>query len=262
MTTLDYVVGVLGFVLVSASLGLLYGASGAQFPRRNVVAALAAMAIALNVALGVISALSMLRALATVLAALFVARVSRRWPGAWKLAIALTVVTALTVAQPLGVRAEPTAASAPYGRSLDPAGTHSVEILGVPLVKFALYRRERFEPLAAIGECCSPTHTLRVRSWVVPGLLTNATEVVQLCGDLPCWDPGEQPRAGSLRLRQRSGRWHVTLGGEPLGPPAQQWRLGVGVASPWGACFWALATIGIVAVLRRRRRARLPRRDV
>jgi len=110
------------------------------------------------------------------------------------------VLTALTVAQPLGVRAEPAAASPDPARPFDPAATHGVELLGVSLLEFRLYRRERFDPLAPLGECCPPTHTLRVRSWVGPGLLTHATEVAQLCGDLPCWQPGEPGRT-TLRVR-------------------------------------------------------------
>jgi hypothetical protein len=254
---LDHIAAGLAFVLVPVSLGLLYAAAGFRLPRWRTVAAWGAIALAATFALDVNEIDTTLRALAMVVAGLLVARAARRWEGAWKTAIALTVVTALTVAQPLGVRAEPTDASsdaAQPGRAVDPTGTHRLDVLGVPVLAFTFYRRERFDPLAAIGECCPPTHTLRIRSWVLPGLLTHATEVADLCGDDPCWEPGEPARTSPLRLRRASGRWHATLGGEPDGRPLQRFRLTAGIASLWGAAYWALAAIGIVAVLRRRRR--------
>jgi hypothetical protein len=252
---LDYIAGGLAFVLVAVSLGLLYGAAGFPLPRRRSLAAGAAIALAATAVLDVSAIPATLRALAMVVAGLIVARVARGRPGAWKLAIALAVATALTVAQPLGVRAVPIDASAAQsGRTVDPSETHRLDVLGVPVLAFRFYRRERFDPLAAIGECCPPTHTLRVRSWLVPGLLTHATELEQLCGDRPCWEPGETAKTSSLQLQEASAGWHATLGGARDAPPPQRWRLAAGIASPAGAAYWTLAAIGIVAVVRRQRR--------
>jgi len=184
-----------------------------------------------------------------------VRRLAARRPGVRRLAVPLVVLTALTVAQPFGVRAHPladpeaevAASSVAERGGLDPQDAYSMDVLSVPIAGFASYRRKiESDVFAGLGECCPPTHTLRVRSWVVPGLLTHATQLSEICGDSPCWDPGES----SLRLQALRGERLLVLVDGSKVPEA--WRLGFGVVSAWGVIYWLLAAAGIVIMVRGR----------
>lgn len=184
-----------------------------------------------------------------------VRRLAARRPGVRRLAVPLVVLTALTVAQPFGVRAHPldypeaqaAVSSATEREEIDPRDAYSMDVLGVPLAGAVSYRRKiEGDVFAGLGECCPPTHTLRVRSWVVPGLLTHATQLSEICGDSPCWDPGDS----SLRLQAAgSERLLVLTDGDKS---LEAWRLGFGVVSAWGVIYWLLAAAGIVIMVRRR----------
>lgn len=258
METLDRIAGWGELLLVSASLGLLLvacGLGGVRIWRWRLVGVLLGVWF-VAAAFGAGSAV-LLGTLPLLGAVTFVARLAREWSGAWKLALPLVALTALTVAQPFGVRVHPlddaetqlAATSARETGGLEPQETHSMHVLGIPLARFTSYRRKiESDFFAGLGECCPPTHTLRVRSWVAPALLTHATQIAEICGDEPCWQPGDS----SLKLQQTAGRWYLVLADGDKPPDA--WRLAFGVVSAWGVIYWLLAAAGIVRLLRARRR--------
>lgn len=272
METLDGVAGGIELVLVPASVGLLMAACGYGRALTNhwgLLGGLVAAALAASFSgLGVSFADAVVFVFGLIAAAL-AARVAARWRGVRTPAIALAVLTALTVAQPLGVRASPLGqetstpairlpAAADRERSVDPTQSHTIDVLGVPIFGFALYRREIVDLLTGLGECCPPTHTLRARSWLHPALLTHATELGRICGDRPCWTPRRQPPDRSLELWRQSDGWYVSLT-DRRGQPPVAWRLGLGVVSVYGLVYW-LAAIGAVAILLGRRRLAAGRR--
>jgi len=172
-------------------------------------------------------------------------------------ALIAAIVVGATLAQPFGVRATPLERQQFYEpgmRRVDAQAVHSIDVLGVPIVGFRPYTR----PIFYInGESGYPTHWLKVRTWVWPVLLTNATKLVRLCGVIsdPCWKPtGEQGygRSEDLQLwRTREGEWRYRVltiadsappGGPP--PPTQEtfyaYRLTLGLASPAGLIYWLI----------------------
>jgi hypothetical protein len=174
------------------------------------------------------------------------------------------IATALTVAQPFGIRAEPITPPEIAGlRPVDPTTTHSMEVAGISVVRFRLGRRERI----GWGEGGDPTHDLRVRSWVPPALLVDASSITDLCGVVtePCWAPDAASAPGDARgvsLVSDRGDWLViataaqAVTGEA---PRQAWRLSWGVVSPAGVVFWLL--IAAVFTVRRVPRERTPGLD-
>jgi hypothetical protein len=187
-------------------------------------------------------------------------RLAQRWPRLRILAMVLTAATALTVAQPFGVRDESILAAGtdgsaqqPWagGESVEPTGTQTADLLGLPILHFQLYRRETFDPLAGLGECCPPTHNLKIRSWVPPALMTNGTKVFGLCGDSPCWDPDDPRTKGVVRLIDKDGTWYTVIKSHGV---AYAWRLSGGVVSFSGVLYWLLALLGIGGLVRRQAR--------
>jgi hypothetical protein len=176
------------------------------------------------------------------------------------LLLTLPVVTALTVAHPFGIRAEPVSTPSSAGASMvDPAQTHRMAIAGIPLVSFKVSRRER---IRFGGESGEPSHDLRIRSWAPPALLTSATSVTAMCGVVfnPCWTPEDHrgqigdPRA--LTLEKSDSQWVLratAAAAPPDGPQTQSWRLSWGITSPLGALFWVLLISAIATGLKRRR---------
>lgn len=250
----DRIAGWAEVLLVPASLGLLLvacGLGGLRIWRWRLAGVLLVVWVVAG-AFGVGSLV--LGASFPFLAAVsLVARLARRWPGARKLAVPLVALTALTVAQPFGVRAQrldhAEAQAALAGAPGDPEDTHSMDVVGVPIVRFTSYRRKiEGNLLAGLGECCPATHTLRVRSWVAPGLLTHATQIAEICGDEPCWKPG----SSSLGVQETAGQRYLVLGDPDK--PAEAWRLSFEVVSAWGVIYWMLAAGGVLTLLRRRRR--------
>lgn len=253
METFDRIAGWGEVVLVPTSLGLLLvacGLGGVRIWRWRLLWALPVVWVAAGGLGAVFVSLLFLGAVT------LVARLARGRSGVWKLAVPLVALTAVTVAQPFGVQAhrlgdveaQGAAAAASDPEALDPVDTHSLDVAGVPLMRFASYRRKiESDVFAGLGECCPPTHSLRVRSWLWPGLMTHATQVMEICGDSPCWEPG----SSALKLRRMSGQWYLTLADSSK--PAQAWRLGLGIVSAWGGAYWLLAGAGMVVLLRRRR---------
>ncbi len=262
MQTLDVVAGGIELILVPASMGLLVAACGygrALSSHWGLVGVLVAAALAASFAFGLSFADAVTFVFALIAVAL-VARLATRWRGLAAPAAALAVFTALTVAQPFGVRASPLgqetstpAVQLPEEREprVDPMATHSLEVLGIGLFGFTLYRREIVDLLGGLGECCPPTHTLRARSWLRPALLTHSTELGQICGDSPCWNPKGGRRDPALELWRQSDGWYASLT-DRRGQPPIAWRLNLGIVSGYGAAYWVLV-VGAGAILLRRR---------
>ena len=185
-----------------------------------------------------------------VFAVAFVARRLRSWPAAWKAGVALSLLAAITFAQPFGMRVESleTPGAELYAAAeQDPTATQSADLLGLPILEFELYRQDITGGLAALGECCPPTHVAKARSRVLPGLLTNSSDVVKVCGDSACWGP-EDPY---LTISEVSGEWYALL--DDPSKIVRAWRLSAGVASTWGLMFWVITGIAIVVLVGRRR---------
>jgi hypothetical protein len=193
-------------------------------------------------------------------------------------ALALAVVTAITVAQPFGVKGEPITPNQFFAGDPRPAKAeevHSTRVLGLSLFRFRPYRRKIWY---LNGEGGNPTHWLKLRSWLWPGLLTNGSKVERLCGtDMqPCWVPeGDSDtygRPSNLQLVKSGNEWRYRIltadGTSPKYPPPFRtgthtyngyYRLTVGVSSKGGLAYWIVsAALGMALVLRlhrdRRRR--------
>lgn len=184
-------------------------------------------------------------------------RLSRLW-------LAAIAVTALTVAQPLGIVAqrssEPIRAVAGVSAA---SSVHVARLLGLPLMPFVVYSQSI--PLASLGEN-APQDKLKVRSWVWGPILTNATVLTDECDgsiNLPCWHAhsayGERTQ---LSLVNRNG-WYLTARAHPhpssvTDAPApfaaETWKLSVGIASPSGLVYWIVIATGLVALGIRTRR--------
>ena len=235
----DRVAGVLELVLILTGLSLLLGA----LIRSGIGRWRYLLLLAITLLVGPF----------VLLVALASRYLSRR-PDAWKLGIAVTVVTALTVAQPFGVEAEslgddvPAAVAGAEGRS--PTETETMDIAGLPVLRFTAYRRKESDVLSGLGECCPATHDLRLRSWVPPFLFTHAERVAGLCGDNPCWGP----RDTRLTLHEVSGQWYALL--VDPSKSTRVWKLSAGVASGWGLWYWLLSAAAIALLLWRRRAER------
>lgn len=175
--------------------------------------------------------------------------------------LSLPLVVAVTLAQPFGARVDPVAATtAIAGADRDPGRVESIDVLGLPLARFRL---ESAEKAPAWGESGYPTRELKVRSWIPPLLLINATPVVDMCGVVTnsCWKPDDRVPHGSggVALFEQDGRWHVrttstgdsALTGRPV---VREWRLSYGVVSWTGTAYWALLAVALMALALRARR--------
>lgn len=182
--------------------------------------------------------------------AAFVARRLRLWPPAGKVGVALALLAAITFAQPFGMRVESieTPGAELYAAAeLDPTATQSADLLGLPVLDFELYRLDITGGLAALGECCPPTHEVKARSHVLPGLLMTSSDVVDVCGDEPCWGPDDP----YLSVREVSGEWYALL--DDPSKIVRAWKLSAGVASTSGVMFWVIAGVAILVLIGRRR---------
>lgn len=172
-------------------------------------------------------------------------RLRRMGPRATRGALALMVALALTVCQPFGVTSHAVSRSA-LPRNAKPIAVdqgHRISVAGLALFSFQAYTRKYS---AFLGE--TPTFALKVRSWVVPIVLTHATRVLRMCeSDNPCWVPGvrylgRRPSSLSLWQAPDGTYFYVLRGGEvPLHPDLVQvrvYRLGVGLASVTGVVYW------------------------
>lgn len=118
----------------------------------------------------------------------------------------LATAVALTVAQPIGAVTTREHRLPPSDAHASDAGDLHVlrTVGGVPLLPFALYRREALYP----GDG-GPQASLRARSWLWLPLLTNGAQIASMCGGSTplCWYPAGG-RAVSLavavRMRLRS----------------------------------------------------------
>lgn len=118
-------------------------------------------------------------------------------------------------------------------------GTHSIRVLGVPLFGFAPYTRDIFYVESETGDA---TQWLKVRSWLWPGLLTNASKIIRLCGPTsePCWTPqggaGSAGRSSNLKLSRAGDRGCIgslpATGARRLTAGA----MGAPIASPLASC--------------------------
>jgi hypothetical protein len=189
---------------------------------------------------------------------------SRSW-------VILMLVGAATLAQPFGVRSHRLSRSQFYAPGMHRVAAqhvHAVRVAGVPLMSFVLYRRRFPNPFGAENQ---PSHQLIVRSWMGPGLLSNATPIAGLCESLvdPCWSPDEQTSSGASSLelwRTTDGRYRVrvlTLDENPPAsasyPPGQYpvqfygWEIRPAVTSGSGALYWILLAVAASTVALRRR---------
>lgn len=168
------------------------------------------------------------------------------------------VIVAATLAQPFGVKAitiSPEEYVSGHPVVAKAEAVHSASVLGVPLFGFAPYSRE-----ALYRTDTSPRATFKVRSWLWPGLLTNADHGAALCGEgRPCWEPGDSS-AGNLELVRAGGMWRYRIlrfDGTPV-PPRERdlggdYRLAVGITSWAGVVYWLILIAAAVAHRRRRR---------
>ena len=153
---------------------------------------------------------------------------------------AIVVTGALTICQPFGItttRASDTEVAA--ARPAAPANGASHALLDwLPLLRFRVYD---LEPLVSLSDN-GPTTAVRVRSWLAPGLLTDATAAT---GDELVSDP----QSPTLLAQSPDGSWIVEVD--------HNWdmRLGYGITSVAGLAWWAigLGLVGVVLVRRRRR---------
>lgn len=156
------------------------------------------------------------------------------------------LVLALTVAQPFGVSSSEISASdyrhqhpatVGYG-----ASTETMDLFGLPVLRFRPTRLPSLLPPEDVG---ISSGSLRVRSWVPPLFLTNATRLAALCGKVT--DPCPRTEDPSALLVTRSGdAWYLRaateLGATERGvPPFRAWRLSAGVTSWLGVLYWLVA---------------------
>lgn len=175
-------------------------------------------------------------------------------------ALVSCVIVAATLAQPFGVRAIPI--SPEEFVSGDPVAVradavHSASVVGVPLFGFAPYSRRTL-----YGTDTSASATFKIRSWLWPGLLTNAYTAGPLCGQDagPCWEPDGPANDRELQLVRSGKTWRyrvLGLGGTPVptqvnGSGGYYYRLAVGITSPAGVVYWLILIAAVVAHRRRR----------
>jgi hypothetical protein len=191
-------------------------------------------------------------------------------------ALWLSLLTAVTVAQPFGVVASEQSQLPPAdAKPVSTQGILVARLFGVvPLLPFALYDREN--PI----EYERKWSTLRARSWFWLPVLTNSTDIQRMCDnenvvDVPCWESSPNPNtfynANTLRVVTKDGQiWatlfdaHYKLRGPaptytpppaPTYTPLSTWKLEPGIASPAGVVYW-----GCVALLLPLAQLRLKRR--
>ena len=127
-------------------------------------------------------------------------------------AVVLALVVGLTVAQPFGTVAVPQDRLPPTGaRPLQPRSVHVARLFGVlPVLPFSLYPRKDLYS----GEN-APSATLRARSWFWLPVLTNSTNIKDMCSpsvDIPCWEPNDVKAYGNprvLKVYESDGVWVV-----------------------------------------------------
>jgi hypothetical protein len=212
--------------------------------------------------------LGFVEVLAVMASTVYLIRGSRASSRHRKQSMLVAALIALTVAQPFGVKGEPITPqefAAGVHQPADPESVHSLRVLGLPLFGFRPYTRDIFY---LNGEAGYPTHWLKIRSWLWPGLLTNGAKIERLCGEVtrPCWRPRQQGHAQGLELRRAGDEWRYRLltadGRVPQHPTVEDgvlgysahYRLALGVTSVPGLLYWLFVLA--VALGRRARRAR------
>ncbi len=179
----------------------------------------------------------------------------------------LVGLLAVTVAQPFGVKAvsiSPQQYNAGNPRPANAEAIHSIDVLGLPLFGYRPYVKSIVYLDRTTGE---PSHWLKIRSWLWPGLLTNGSKIERLCGAKgePCWVPADQRPtvlggASNLEAVTAGGEWryHVLTGdGQPAtypaGPPyigqTGYFRLAIGIVSIAGVLYWLAAAVLTIASL-------------
>lgn len=217
--------------------------------------------LGLDRALGYVEVVGVLASLGW-LAVILVSPSSRRaWP-----AFLLAAILALTVAQPLGVKAKPISAARFASAHPTVASTeaiHTMKVADVSLISFKPYTRKIFY---FNGDSSDPSTWLKIRSWLRPGLFTNGLKATKLCGggETVCWVPEGQHSTGAgnggLQLYRSGNDWYYrVLGsdGQPLpekfGYEHSYYRLTFGIASWWGLAYWLVAPMLCAIVWWRRR---------
>jgi hypothetical protein len=207
--------------------------------------------------LGILEIVAWIAAVASLIAFLRLRSRSRR------IGLALALIFAATLLQPWGVVSTRVGSLPARSRPLDASAGHRIDVAGVPLFWFRPYVLHK--SAAEAGEI---DRQLKIRSWVVPFVLTNGSVVTWMCGGgenakLPCVDTTHDR---SLRLmRAPDGTFYYTMmvasrfvGGQPT---TEVYRLSVGVDSVVGLAYWCLlAVLGIGLTVRRSTRSRHERR--
>ena len=184
-------------------------------------------------------------------------------------AVVLALIVGLTVAQPFGIvavrqnRLPPTDA-----RLLPSRSVHVARLFGViPLLPFELYPRTNCWTLEN-----RPSATLRARSWFWLPVLTNSTDVKDMCSNSkfdPCCESADAnaSRRKALSVDERDGVWVVLRNMYPVAsnigvPQFYVWKLEPGIASFAGLAYW-IVTGGLLLVIlrthRKEARIRSPR---
>lgn len=197
--------------------------------------------------------------LVTVSVVLLLVSVFAPTPRRFRRALWLSLLTAVTVAQPFGVVASGQSQLPPAdAKPLSTQGIHVAWLFGVvPVLPFALYDRE--DPI----EYEHKELTLRARSWFWLPVLTNSTDIQHICNDenvhVPCWESSPNPHtfynANTLSVVTKDGQiWatlfhaHYELRGPaptytpprpPTYTPLATWKLEPGIASRAGVVYWA-----------------------
>jgi hypothetical protein len=228
-----------------------------RYTRRRVTA-LQTLDLILGVTEGILVTVSLVWLLVAVL---------RPTPRDFRCAFRLSVLLAVTVAQPLGVVASRQSQLPPAdAKPVSTEGIHVARLFGVvPLLPFALYDREN--PI----ELEHKASTLRARSWLWLPVLTNSTDITRMCDSedvvtYPCWESSADRttfyNANNLRVVTKDGEiWatlykaHKTLRSPPTYTPFATWKLEPGIASPAGVIYWGLVALMLpLAWLRLKRR--------
>jgi hypothetical protein len=145
-----------------------------------------------------------------------------------KRAAVVGALVGLTLAQPFGVRATSVrvAAVEPGMEQRAPDQVHSMDVLGIPLVAF---RPTTGKVYRVAGEIGDPDTWVKVRSWIWPALLTNATKVTERHGR------GDRE---SVQLWQTKSGWRLQVSDPQAASPTKSYRLSFGVVSETGAVYW------------------------
>lgn len=168
----------------------------------------------------------------------------------------VAVAVAVTLAHPFGIHADEVARLPAGAMRSDPSSINTANVVGLPVMPFKLFRRDK--PRVLEDYETKPSATLRARSWVWPFLFTSSSELAEMCevdASVPCWKPeragqtlGRRPYVRTLSLWSKDGEYWVKVDnpyadGRAALPRPEQWvyRLRPAVTSWWALVFWLLA---------------------